>query len=181
MDMYKLKFTKLQNEIFRLLCIRAGDALNQRQIAKALGVSPTAVGKSLKLLEKEGLAIAEKAGSIRLISVQLNRDNPKAIEFKRVENIRMIYESGILEYLAERFPGCSIILFGSYSSGQDRTGSDIDLAVMGTKGKPISIEKFENLYERRVSVHFYSDPKGIGKNMKESIANGIPLRGAMEL
>lgn len=181
MDIYKLKFTKLQNEIFRLLCIRTGNALNHRQISKALGVSPTAVGKSLKLLEKEGLVISEKDGNVRLISVQLNRDNPRAIEFKRVENLRMLYESGIPDYLAERFPGCPIVLFGSYSSGHDRVGSDIDIAIFGTRGKQIDAEKFEKLLERRVSVHFYNDARGIGKNMKDSIANGITLCGAMEL
>ena len=45
-------YTILQQNIFRLLCIKAGKKLSQRKIATLLEVSATAVGKSIKLLEK---------------------------------------------------------------------------------------------------------------------------------
>ena len=45
MDMYKLKWTRLQSEILRLLCIKSGQILNLRGIANCLKVSPTAVAK----------------------------------------------------------------------------------------------------------------------------------------
>ena len=47
MDTYKLKFTRLQNEIFRLFCINAGKILNKREISLILKVSPTAVANSI--------------------------------------------------------------------------------------------------------------------------------------
>ena len=42
-NIYKLKLTNLQQEILRLLFVRAEKSMNQRQIAKVLGVSPPAV------------------------------------------------------------------------------------------------------------------------------------------
>ena len=52
MDTYKLKFTSLEQEIFFLLCSKAGERLSQREIAKALSVSPTAVANSIKKLKE---------------------------------------------------------------------------------------------------------------------------------
>ena len=79
MDKYKLKFTRFQNTIFRLLCIHAGESLNQREIAKLLGFSPTAVAKALPLLEKEGLVCVERSKTMNLTFIKLNRDSQKAL------------------------------------------------------------------------------------------------------
>lgn len=181
MDMYKLKFTRLQNEIFRLLCIKTGISLNQRGIARPLKVSPTAVANAINGLKKEELIIVDKSQSMNLVSVNLNRDNPKAIALKRVENLKQIYESGILELLEEHFRGCTLILFGSYSLGEDTTSSDIDIAVIGSKEKDIDLTKFDKLLERTIFLHFYDSFRNIDKNLRQNILNGITLQGAIEL
>jgi len=181
MDTYKLKFTKLQNEIFRLLCIKSGIVLNQREIARLLKVSPTAVSKVTKELEKEGLIKVIKNKTMNLFSIELNRDNEKAMMFKRVENLKMIYESGILKFLEEKFPGSTIVLFGSYSRGDDTITSDIDLAIISSKDKEIDLEKYNKLLEREIRINFYPGWKEIHKNLKENILNGIILVGGVEL
>lgn len=182
MDRYKLKWTRLQNAIFRLLCINVGNSLSQREIAKLLKVSPTAVGKSLKQLEKEGiLKIINYHGKANISSVELNRENKKVIEMKRVENLKMIYESGLSDFLFEEFPGCTIILFGSYSKGEDTINSDVDIAIIGTKGKTINTEKFNKFLRREAIINFYDSFKGIHKNLKENLCNGIVLAGGVEL
>jgi len=181
MDMYKLKWTRLQNEIFRFLSIKSGSSLNQREIAAALHVSPTAVSKAVIGLEKEGLIRINKNPRMNLTLIELNRDNPKAIELKRVENLKMIYESGMVDFLEERFPGTAIILFGSYSYGEDTTQSDIDIAVIGAKQKEINLENFEKLLEKEININFYEDFKGIHKNLMSNILNGIILVGRISL
>ena len=177
--MYKLKFTKLQNEIFRLLCIRAGQALNQRTIAKLLRVTPTAVAKALKELEEEQLVKVEKSKTMNLNLVELNRDNTKAIALKRINNLKLIYESGLADFLEQRFLGCTIILFGSYSLGEDTINSDIDLAVIGSKKKDIDLTKFEKLLERTILINFFDNLRKINKNLRENIINGITLHGSV--
>ncbi|MBU4456395.1 MAG: nucleotidyltransferase domain-containing protein [Nanoarchaeota archaeon] len=181
MNMYKLKFTKLQNEIFRLLCIKAGMSINQRGIARLLKVSPTAIAKATKLLEKEGLVKVEKSKTMNLLSMELNRNNPNTIAIKRTENLNLIQETGIIGYLEENFPGCTIILFGSYSTGEDTEKSDIDIAIINSKGKELDLSRFDKLLERTVFLHFYKDFNSMEKELKANIFNGIVLSGAIEL
>ena len=181
MDTYKLKFTKLQNEIFRLFCIKAGESLNHRGIARLLEVSPTAVAKALPLLEKEKLLVSNKMREFNFVSVKFNRENQGAIEMKRVENLRFIYEKRLNSYMEECFPGCTIILFGSYAHGEDTIDSDIDLAVIGSKPKNVKFSKFEKVLERKINLNFYSALKDIDTELKENILNGITLAGGIEL
>ena len=180
MDMYKLKFTKLQNEIFRLFCIKM-ISLNQRGVARMLKVSPTAIAKSIIGLEKYGLIKTEKSKTMNLISIQCNGDNPSAIALKRVENLKLIYESGLVGFLEETFPGCTIILFGSYSLGEDNEKSDIDVAIIGSKQKQINLIKFDQSLERTIFINNYEDMSKIDKNLKSNILNGITLSGVIEL
>lgn len=181
MDMYKLKFTKLQNEIIRFLSIKSGMSFNLRGIARHLNVSLTAVSKALKLLEQENLVKVVKDPDSRRLSIELNKKNPNVFTLKRIENMKLIYESGLVEYLSKKFPGTTIILFGSYSTGEDTINSDIDIAIIGSKEKDTNLIKFDKLLERIVFLHFYKDFKGIGNNLKNSILNGITLEGAIEL
>lgn len=180
-NMYKLKFTILQHEILRLLFIRSGLSFNARRLAKHLEVSQTAVAKALPLLKQEGFVNILKDKESGRLSIELNRDNPRVIALKRVENLKMIYESDLVEFLVEKFPGSLIILFGSFSFGEDTVNSDIDIAIIGTKEKKTNLAKFEKELEKPIFLHFYQNLKGINKNLKENILNGIVLKGSVEL
>ncbi|MBI4453214.1 MarR family transcriptional regulator [Candidatus Woesearchaeota archaeon] len=188
MDMYQLKWTRLQAEIFRFLCIKAGQTLNLREIARQLKVSPTAVSNALNELEKENLINIRKSETINLLSIEFNRDNHKAVQLKRIENLKMIYESGLADLLYNEFPGCPIILFGSYSLGEDiwfgendERSSDIDIAIIGMKEKEINLKRYDKLLERVISINFYKSWDEIHKHLKENIIRGIILSGGIEL
>ncbi len=178
-------WTRLQAGLFRLLCMRAGQSLSMRGIASLLNVSPAAVSKALPLLEKEGLVRMEKSATMNLLSIGFNRDNEIAVGLKRAENLRMIYESGLYSFLFEEFPGCTIMLFGSYSRGEDvcneNACSDIDMAVIGAKEKRAELARFEKALGRRVSLNFYGSWGGIHRRLKNSILSGILLKGSVEL
>lgn len=182
MNIYKQKFTKLEREIISLLCVKAGESLNQRTIAHYLKVSPTAVSKSLKNLKKEGIINIENyIGSKNVLSIELNRDLQKNISLKRIENLKIIYDSLLIDSLIDFFPGSTIILFGSYSRGEDITSSDIDIAIIGSKEKKISLEKFEKIFQRKININFYNSLKEININLRNNILNGIVLAGGIEI
>jgi predicted nucleotidyltransferase len=181
MDMYKLKWTRLQSEIFRFLCIRAGEQLNQRSIAKSLHVSPTSIAKALIPLEKSTLIKINKNSQMNLNLVEFNRDNHNAIDMKRVENLKMIYESGIVRFLTDNLPGSTIILFGSYSKGDDISTSDIDIAVIGMKNKELDLTTFNKLLEKEVIINFYPSFSKIQEHLRNNILNGIILSGSVEI
>ena len=179
-NLCKLKLTILQQEILRLLFIKTGTPLNQRRIAKILKVSQPAVIKALPALEKQNLIKIIQDKESRRWAIQLNRDNHKAVQVKRADNLRQIYESGLTDFLEKIFAGATIILFGSYSRGEDMVNSDIDIAVIGRKKKDISLTKFENMLEKRIIINYYSSFKNIHKNLRENICNGIVLIGGIE-
>ena len=83
MDIYNLKWTVLEQEVFSFLCKRAGEKLSQREIAITLKASPTAVSNSIKKLNN--LVKIEKTKTINFIS--FNRDNHKAILYNRIKRL----------------------------------------------------------------------------------------------
>ena len=103
------------------------------------------------------------------------------MQLKRVDNLKLIYESGLADYLEKEFAGATIILFGSYSRGEDTNRSDIDIAIIGRKNKLIDLKIFESLLEREINLNFYDSFKEIHKNLKENLLNGIILFGGIEL
>ena len=179
MDIYKLKFTNLEQEIFSLMCIRAGERLSQREIAKLLNVSPTAIAKPVKRLQEKNLAKIEKTKTINFVS--FNRDEQRAIELKRAENLKNAYVSGLSDYLEEQLAGSTVILFGSYSRGEDTNASDIDIAVIGRKDKMLELEEYEKILNRKINMNFYNSWQEIHKHLRNNILNGILLHGGVEL
>ena len=156
-------------------------SINQRQLAIKLGVSPTAISNSLDKLKKENLVSVEKEEAGKRLLIKLNRDNKAIFFMKRLENLKAIQESGLLNFLSEKFPLATIILFGSYSLGEDISSSDIDIAIIGAKEKDINLQNFEKLIGRKVSLQFYQNIKSIETNLKSNILNGITLKGGVEL
>ena len=98
-----------------------------------------------------------------------------------MENLRNIYESGLARTLAERFPGATIILFGSYSFGEDTTESDVDITVIGYNPKRIDLQDIETILERKIHLNFFKTIGDIEKNLKENILNGMILSGGITL
>jgi len=171
----------LQQEILRYLSVKAGVSFNARGLAKPLNRTQAGIVKALPGLEKKGLIKIDKDEDSGRWSIEFNRDNQKAIELKRVENLKMIYEFGIIDFLEDRFPGTVIILFGSYSYGEDTIDSDIDIAIIGTKRKEVDLEKFEKLLEREIRINFYSDFKEVHRHLRDNLCNGILLIGRIGL
>jgi len=187
-NMYKPKFSLLQQEILRYLIIKAGMSFNARGLARPLDRTQAGIVKVLPELEKQGLVKIKKDKDSGRWSIEFNRDNQEAIDFKRAENLKMIYESGLVKFLEDSFPGTIIILFGSYSRGDDVWTSeskghisDIDIAIIGTKNKEINLTKFDKILERTIILNFYPLFKEIHKHLKDNILNGILLSGSVDL
>lgn len=180
-NLCKIELTTLQQEILRLLFVKSGKPINQRQISKQLGVSPPAVTKALPKLEKQGLIVRHQDKESKRWSIEMDRNVVRLMQLKRVDNLRQIYASGLSDFLEINFAGATIILFGSFSRGDDTINSDIDIAVIGRKEKTIDLDKFEKMLERRININYYESFKRIHKNLKENLFNGIVLSGGIEL
>lgn len=180
MEQYKLKLTRLQNEILRFLMINAGKGFNLKRIAENLEVSLTAVSKSLPELQQQELIEVNKNSETKHLKIEL-KESKKTTQLKRVENLKQIYQFELVDFLEQKFAGATIILFGSYSRGEDTIHSDIDIAIVGRQEKEIILKKYEELFKRKIILQFYESFNKIHKNLKENICNGIVLSGTIEL
>ena len=174
-NIYKLRLTNLQQEILRLLFVKAGISLNQRQIARFLEVTQPAVIKALPRLEKENLITVNQDKETKRWSIALNRENHNVMRLKRVDNLKQIYESRLADFLEKEFAGATIILFGSYSRGEDIVNSDIDIAIIGRKDKVLDMEAYEKILERKININAYDSFNTIHKYLKENLYMGIVL------
>lgn len=179
-DMYKQIFTRAQQEILRFMFDFPENKFNQRQIAKSLNYSPTAIKKAVDLLQNKNYVQVKKNNS-KMLEIELNLENKEIIYLKKLENLRKIFISGLIFFLKDKFPTKTMILFGSYSKGEDISSSDIDIAIIGSKEKEILKKKFEKLLKRKINFQFYPIFNEIHKNLKESLLNGIVLSGGILL
>jgi len=180
-NMYKLRLTNLQQEILRLLFVKAGTSLNHNGIARFLEVSPPAVRKALPRLEKENLIRITQDKVSKRWAVELKRENYRVMQLKRADNLRQTYESGLADFLEKEFAGGTIVLFGSYSRGEDIINSDIDIAVIGRKDKILDLSAYEIILERAININCYPSFDKIDRHLKENLCNGFILVGGFEL
>lgn len=180
-NIYKPELTPLQEGILKFLMINAGKTFTARHLSISLEVSQPAISKALPGLEKKGFVLVDKNMETKRFSIQLNLQNSRVIQLKRAENLKQIYVSGLQNYLIESFPGSLIVLFGSFSFGEDLFNSDIDIAVIGNSNKKINTSKYEKMLGKKVIINFYTDLDAIDSNLKSNICNGIVLAGRISL
>ena len=165
----------------RFLFMNAGKTFNGRGLAISLGVSQPAIAKSLPSLEKKEYVHVAKDRKSKRLSIELNRENPLVIGLKRADNIRQLYESGLAEFLREKFPSRTVIVFGSFAKGEDAQKSDVDIAVIGAKAGTLGLDAFEKALGKEIRINFYRSFKEISEELKSNILGGILLSGWVEL
>lgn len=166
-----MKNTDTKEKVMELLFNFPNKKFHIRELSRILKISAPSVSKAIKQLEKENLIISEKRFLVE-IKANLNQDFRN---LKRVYNLKTIYNSGLFNYLTEKFQIDTIILFGSYSRGEDVEKSDIDIAIIG-KEKKLDLENYEKKLNKKINLEFLDLGK-ITKELKDSIINGIVLNG----
>ncbi len=147
-----------------------------RELSRLLKLSMPTIISVTDDLAKEKLIIKIKRGFIT--KMQANMESVGFIRKKRMYNLAMVFESGIVEYLVKIYNHPkSIILFGSFSRGDDIEKSDIDIAVITKKKVDFDIAQYEKLLGRSISIH-ETDLDKVSKEFKLNLANGIVLEGS---
>ncbi len=145
---------------------------------------PTVILAARRLME-EGFLTKRQIGKAWLLDA--DRKHPYFVIRKIPENLRLIYGSGLIDEIRQRWPGAkSITLFGSYRNGTDDEQSDIDMAVElagQTKPERVPLPPMTMMgYRRNVPVNcFVYSRKNVDGNVFANIANGIVLDGFLEV
>lgn len=167
--------SRLERTVFRVLCIHTGEKLSQSAIAELSNATPQGVAKALRTLTELNLATVERDPRLNLNRASLHAE---AIPYKRAENLLQLAESGLIEALTRANPAATVVLFGSYSRGEDTMRSDIDIAIIGPSREP-RVAAFEPKLFREISINRYESFEHIHDQLRESLCNGIVLAGSI--
>lgn len=179
-NIYEPELTSLEQELLNYLFLHPEKAFNLHTLSKKLRKSQPGITKAIRKLHEKGYVTLSKDKDSGRWSAALNRESSFVTSMKRAENLRNIYRSGLAERLFEEFPGATILLFGSYSKGEDTSESDVDIAIVGSERKDLDLAAFEEALERDVNINFYTDTKDLDRHFRNNLLNGIVLSGSVE-
>ena len=140
-----------------------------KEISRKIKLAHTSVKKHLLMLIE--LGFIEKSRGELFEGYKARRENPEFIFYKKISNLILLKESGLIDKLKEKYPQ-AMIVFGSYNKGEDIETSDIDIFI-DSKPLKINLEKYEKYLSRNIHLIFMREEG----SLKESIKQGTILFG----
>jgi len=166
-------------EIFFTDPLPKGSGYQLRELSKITNIAPPSVKNYLNELLKEKLIIVEKHRTLNYPTYFANQDNEYFKFLKKLNNIKNIKESGLLDTLKDTLMPDAIVLFGSSSKGEDVKESDIDLFLLCPE-KKIDLTHYENKLNRKINLFFCKSFNKLSKEFKNNLINGILLQGYLK-
>lgn len=154
---------------------------NLLSISKKSDLAHTSVKNHLATLEQYGL-IEKVENEISMkpkYFYQAKRDAEIFHHYKKIYNTDILMSSGIIEHIERECYPNSIVLFGSFSRGEDSSQSDIDIFIECNE-KKINLDKYQFQLNRKISTMFRNNFKNLPEELKNNIMNGIVLYGFLE-
>ena len=169
----------IKDKIKEHFFINPTSKLRFRHLEKLLKLPLPSVIRYCRELEKEEILAAKKTGNV--VFYTADRSSEKFLLEKKLFNIRQLYTSGFVDYLKSEFHNPVIVVFGSYSKGEDIEGSDIDLYIETAK-KNINLSKFEKTLNRKIQAFIHKNIREIANHhLANNIINGFILNGFFEV
>lgn len=154
--------------------------LRVRQVERDLNLPLPSVIRYCRELEKEGILKKIKTGDVAFYTA--DRANRKFLLEKKLFNLKQLYDTGLVDYLKEELHNPAIIVFGSYSKGEDIENSDIDLFIETTSNKDPKPGRFEKMFNRKIQIFTQKSIKEISNHhLANNIINGVILNGFIEV
>lgn len=167
-------------EVFFDNPLPVGIGFQLREISRTIGLAPKSVKSYLDELEKADLILKKEHRIHKYPVYYANRDNNYFRFLKRLNIIRRIKESGLLDCLDEKCMPDVIILFGSASKGEDIETSDIDLYLQCDE-KKLDLNKYEKELKRKINILFEKNFNKLSEELKQNIINGDKLKGYLRI
>ncbi|RKX72469.1 hypothetical protein DRP43_00705 [candidate division TA06 bacterium] len=141
-------------KILRYFALHPSKGVYVKEIAKKLNLSAGICSKILReLLE---LQILEKNNLGQAHYYKL-ADNYITKELKRFIGLSLIYKARIIENITDEFDKpTSIVLYGSYITGEFNEKSDIDILVIGSGKQRIDTHNLEEAIGKEINIEVFS-------------------------
>ena len=145
-----------------------------KEISKKIALAPVSVRNYIEDLQNENLIRKKEAKPFN--GFVANRESEKFTFYKKVYNIYTLRE--LTEFLVSEYYPKVIIVFGSYSRGEDVESSDIDLFLLSKSKKDIELKTFEKKLQREIHVIAVNDVKKLDNKLIKKIYGGVTLYGS---
>ena len=170
----------IKNTIKEYFFVNPTVKLRVREIERELNLPIPSVIKHTKDLVNEKILKITTIGKVTLFSA--DRSSKEYLLQKKLFNIKKIYDSELIKYLITNYSNPTIILFGSYSNGEDIENSDIDLYIETANKQKFNMKKYEKNLERKIQIFNFKNIKQIkNKFLANNIINGITLNNFIEV
>ena len=156
------------------------------ELASQAAVSKSTASRLLSRLKEWGIVKVEDKGII--MRIKANRENQDFLELKIANNLKLIFDSQLVEFLNQALGHPrAIVLIGSFRRGEDISKSDIDIAVETVQKtearivRPEGLERYERFFPgRKIEIHLFNR-SSVDINFFNNVANGIVLSGFLEV
>jgi len=151
--------SKLRAKLLALYFFRPDAELYLSELARVIKADPMNLSRELSKLEKENIFISRMSGKQKYY--KLNKNYLFYGELKNIVAKTVGVESSLTKILKGERTIKICFIYGSYASGADRAGSDIDLFVIGEASAIDSVaEKISGLEKkigREINYRFFSE------------------------
>jgi predicted nucleotidyltransferase len=175
-----MKRKDIKNTIIEYFFVNPTAKLRVREIERTLNLPLPSVINYTKALVNEKILKITRIGKVTLFSA--DRSSKEYLLQKKLFNIRKVYDSGLIKHLIANYSNPTILLFGSYSKGEDIEDSDIDLYIETASKQEFNLKKYEKALKRKIQVFNFKNIKQV-KNifLANNMLNGITLNNFIEV
>ena len=183
----KDKIIFFRESIFRvaeLIFNHPNKVFHIRMLEKETGFSTTAVADSVNKLKEYGIVQLEKTDLTTNIRADLESEAYRF--YKLIFNLYRLKRYLFIDTLVGEFNNPeSIVLFGSFSKGEDVEESDIDILIISPAKRDeevrYSADIFEKELNRKINIHVLESLDKSSNEFKNAVANGIVLHGYIKV
>jgi len=168
-----------QEKIMKIFFNFPSQRFHIRELSRLTKIPVSTVSRIIKDILKKDLLVVKR--KIPIFELEVNLNSKEFVNEKKESNLSQIKEIGLIDFLISKYNEPeAIVLFGSYSRGEDIEKSDIDILVITSKKISSSLEKYEKLLKRKIHLLEMSR-KEIKPELLNNIINGVILHGYLKL
>lgn len=169
----------IKQTILEYFLINPTSKMRVRELERFLRLPLPSIIRYCKELKDENIIATEKIGNV--LFFKASRTDEYVLE-KKIYNLKALYKSGLIEYLKQELSNPPIILFGSYSKGEDVENSDIDIYLETQSKKPLNIEQFKKILKREIQLFKHKSIHDVpNKSLANNIINGIIVNSYVDV
>lgn len=143
-----------------------------KEISRKIKLAPTSIRNNIKELLKDNLIKIKKTKPFN--GFIANRESNSFIFYKRIYNLYSL--KNLIDFLVESYYPKLVVVYGSYSLGEDLESSDIDIIIIKSNNE-IKLGNFEKKLKRKIQIISINDLNELDINLKKKVLNGIVLYG----